>query len=140
MTASWIFLVVITTANSSFCGKSGVPFSVEVLPSGVFTLRQSAISFGYGPGIPTCSIDRLQGGIRRPMSDRKINPRVDAKYRLSTTSDFSILKVFPKKHPISNLTPMQRHDLREISKVSARRKIIVSVSDKDGVPLTISPE
>ncbi|KAK6762011.1 hypothetical protein RB195_022919 [Necator americanus] len=34
MTASWIFFVVITTANSSFCGKSGVPFSVEVLPSG----------------------------------------------------------------------------------------------------------
>ncbi|KAL6724026.1 hypothetical protein Aduo_018963 [Ancylostoma duodenale] len=34
MIFTWFFVFVLSIASASFCGKSGVPFSVEVLPSG----------------------------------------------------------------------------------------------------------
>ncbi|RCN36029.1 hypothetical protein ANCCAN_18097, partial [Ancylostoma caninum] len=34
MMFTWFFVFVLNIASASFCGKSGVPFSVEVLPSG----------------------------------------------------------------------------------------------------------
>ncbi|VDM74324.1 unnamed protein product [Strongylus vulgaris] len=30
----WVFIFLVSSASGSFCGRSGVPFSVEVLPSG----------------------------------------------------------------------------------------------------------
>ncbi|KAK6735385.1 hypothetical protein RB195_018537 [Necator americanus] len=68
------------------------------------------------------------------------HPRVDAKFRLFTTSVFSILKRFSRKHPISNLTPMQRSGLREIRELSTRGEIKVTISDKGGEFVVISRE
>ncbi|KAK6764416.1 hypothetical protein RB195_024657 [Necator americanus] len=64
--------------------------------------------------------------------------RVDAKFPLFTASVFPILKRFSRKHPISNLTPIQRSGLREMRELSTRGEIKVTISDKEGDFVVIS--
>lgn len=45
-----ILLIFCTTTWASYCGKSGVPFSIEVLPSGQFVLQKQPFIFCQAQG------------------------------------------------------------------------------------------